>query len=253
MWQKCVAHLCDNTEIEYDISDGFFKIRSSAKSSKIKCNSSLWAVFSDDKELEIGYFNSNDGIYTVDKKYSLSYLENNNININLFSHFTIKNEEGISFTAKKTESEENDASLKRARDILGSLKEEPDPQKANDAVCYILQRTSLYEKVNIPVLPEFTWYKIDNPKEYFSLSSIEHLICSEGYINCLVQGIAWYFGVCNETRIYAVGCKREKGLYNPFTNASDCAIEFNISDSGEVFYVVGIMILDDGQYFCRLT
>ncbi len=253
MWQKCVAHLCDNTEIEYDISDGFFRIKCSTISTKINFNSSLSAVFSDNTELEIGYFNCNDGICSVDKKYSLSYLENNNINVKAFSYFIIKNEDGVFFTAIKPESDENDASLKRARDVLGSLKEESDPQKANDVVCYIRKRTSLYRKQDIPVLPEFTWYKIDNPNEYFTLSSIEHLLCSEGYISCLVQGTAWYFGVCNENRIYAVGCKRKKGLYNPFTNASDCAVEFNIPDSDDVFYLVGVMILDDGQYFCRLT
>lgn len=253
MWQKCCAKSCDNTEIEYNISDGFFEIKCSSFSPKINLSTRLYAVFADEKTFEIGVFECENKMCSIDKKYSLSYLENNGIDINAFSHFLIEAQNNSSYFAFKYDNEMEDVSILRAKELLGSLKKEPSPEKVYEVINNIEKRTSLYKQENILVLPEFSWYKIDNRDEFFGLSSVKHLIQSEGNISSLINGTGWYLGVCSEKRLYAVGSMCENGFPNPFTNAEDCSVKFNISSQNKDFYVVGIMFLDDGQYFCRLT
>lgn len=253
MWQSCCAYLCDNTEIKYNISDNFFEIKCGSDSPKINSNTRLYAVFSNEFKFEIGFFGRADNIWLIDKKYSLSYLENNNIDIHHLESFIIENSENEAFTATIEKTQKEDTSITRAKELLGSIKKEKNPQMAADAVSNIKKRTSLYTQENIPVLNGFTWFKINKNGEFFNLSSIEHLLHSEGFVHHLINGTCWYLGVCNEDRIYAVGCILNENFSNPFTNASDCVSSFALTNTNERFYAVGIMVLDDGQYFCSLT
>ena len=213
----------------------------------------LYAVFADEKSFDIGVFECENKMCFLYKKYSLSYLENNGIDVNTFSHFFIETQDYGSHSALKEDNEMDDLSILRAKELLNSMKKEQAPEIACEVIDNIEKRTSLYKKENIMALPEFSWYKIDNRDEFFGLSSVKHLIQSEGNISSLINGEGWYLGVCAEKRLYAVGSYRETGFPNPFTNAEDCAVRFNIPSQNKDFFVVGIMILDDGQYFCRLT
>lgn len=253
MWQKCYAKSCDNAEIEYNISDDFFEIKCFSSSPKITTSARLFAIFADEKSFEIGIFEYDNKMCLLNKKYSLSYLENNGIDVNTFSHFLIKTQDNSSYYAFKQEDEMEDLSISRAKELLDSMKKEQSPERAYEVVNNIERRTSFYKKENLSVLPDFIWYKIDNRDEFFGLSSVKHLMQSEGNISSLINGKEWYLGTCSEKRLYAVGSICKSGFPNPFTNADDCAVKFNIPSKNEDLYVVGIMILDDGQYFCRLT
>ena len=254
MWQSCCAYLCDNTKIEYNISDDFFEVKCVSDSGKINAGSRLYALFSNEQKFEAGLFEYNNNAHFIDKKYSLSYLENNNIDIRKLESFLIENGNNEVFSAVVNKANiTEDKSISRAKELLDSIKKDKNPQMAAEVISDIKKRTSLYTKENINVLNGFTWYKINKPGEFFMLSSIKHLIHSEGFVHHLINGVCWYFGVCGEERIYAVGCKLEGNCSNPFTNADDCVSRFLLPDTNEVFYVVGIMILDDGQYFCSLT
>jgi len=253
MWKKCYAKSCDNTEIEYNISDEFFEIKCFSSSPKIDTTTRLYAVFTGEKSFEIGVFEYDNDICSLNKKYSLSYLDNNGIDINELSHFLINARDNSSYYAFKHEDVMEDSSILRAKELLDSMKKEESPEKAYEVINNIVKRTSFYKKEIISVLPDFSWYKIDNRDEFFGLSSVKHLMQSEGNISSLISGKAWYLGICSEKRLYAVGSICERGFPNPFTNAEDCAVKFNIPSKNEDLYVVGIMILDDGQYFCRLT
>lgn len=253
MWQSCYMYLCDNTEIKYNISDNYFEIKCKSDSPKINNNARLYALFENEFKFEVGFFECENNTHFIDKKYSLSYLENNNIDIHSLTSFVIENSENSVFTAVINKTDKEDKSISRAKEVLGSIKKEINPQKAAEAISNIKKRTSLYKQENIPILNGFTWFKIEKKGEFFNLSSIEHLIHSDGIVHHIINGTCWYLGVCSEERIYAVGCRLKENFSNPFTNADDCVSKFNLPETNEVFYVVGIMILDDGQYFCSLV
>ena len=250
MWQSCYMYLCDNTEIEYNISESSFEIKCKSDSPKINGNSRLYAFFQNESKFEIGFFECENNMHFIDKKYSLSYLENNNIDIHTLTSFVIENSENNVYTAVI---DKTDKSVTRAKELLESMKKEANPQKASEAISNIKKWTSLYKQESIPALSGFSWFKIDKTGEFFNLSSIEHLIHSEDFVHHLINGTCWYLGVCSEERIYAVGCKLKENFANPFTNANDCVSKFTLPDTNENFYVVGIMVLDDGQYFCSLV
>ena len=105
MWQKYFAKTCDNTEIEYNISDDFFEIKCFSSSPKINMSTRLYAVFTDEKSFEIGLFEYEDKMCSVNKKYSLSYLENSGIDINELSHFIIETQDNNLFYAFKYDDE----------------------------------------------------------------------------------------------------------------------------------------------------
>lgn len=253
MWQKCICELCYNSEIKYKISDDFFYVNCVLDSTKISPGSQLMAVFYNNgsyKEFEIGIFDCKNGQCFIEKKYSVAYLCSNNIDTEKFSHFVINTSDGKIINAYPCLENEADESLERAKNTLNSLKQSNDPETAKKIVENIFKRTSIYKKTQLPFLSEFKWYVINNQFEFFDLSAIKHLICCE---ENAINKEPWYFGVGSDERIYSVAVKCKNNMSNPLVNASDCAVKFSVPNTNEAFFVVGILLLDDGQYFCRLS
>ena len=256
MWQETFFDLCEKTEIKYKINDDFFEVKCFSTSDKINSASRLYAVFfhnDDNINFELGIFNYENGRHFVEKKYSISYLQNNGIDTNNFSHFVINISDNQTMVSHSCKTDKIDDSLIRAQKTLNSLKKSYEPDIAKKIIENISARTSIYNEIKLPILYDFKWFAVDNKYEFFGLSGIEHLMQSEGCTQGNFNNNLWFFGAASDERIYAVAVKCNESALNPLTNASDCVVKYTVPDSDYVYYVVGILVLDDGQYFCRLS
>lgn len=259
MWINCDASKLENTNIKYMYDEKYFYINALSSSVEMGQNSKLYANFMAENKpqlFDIGNFIFLNNNYKIDKKYSISYLQTNNIDVNTFSHFTLQiNGKNIDVFPVEINSSHayNDESIVNARQTLESLKNtDINISDINFIIKKIRAKTDKYKIINLPVANDFIWHEINNPGEYFELTSLKHLICSEGYIGSFIDNPLWYFGVSKDERLYAMAVKCIDNDNNPLTNADDCAVKFTDIKTNVNYYAVGILLLDDGQYFCKL-
>lgn len=255
MWITCNTQNVSNVSIKYMFDDNFFYINAVSLSSKFGQSYRLCANFTQEEKLkvfEIGAFISDKDVFVIDKKYSVSYLKSNNIDINSLSYFTLEN--GTDIIKIFPEEEYTDKSLENAKKTLQSLKNPPvSISDVSLIINNINSKLINYKNINLPISNGFTWYEITSPGEYFKLTSLKHLICSEGFVGSFIDNPLWYFGVSDDERLYAMAVKcRDENSANPLTNADDCAAKYYDTKTNTLYYFVGILLLDDGQYFCRL-
>lgn len=250
MWINCDLDFKWNTEIKYKLEDGFFYVEAESRCVDINENTVLVAYFEGEnpQRFEIGEFIYENEKYILKKKYSLPYLESVNVDVSDLSHFSIDiNGNGVinaypAFT---------DKSILRAKEILSSIKGNTNyKQEAAEIINNINHKVLNYRQNKLPFLNEYTWYAIDDKEEYFNASSVNHILKSDGF-NGIIP--LWYLGKSTEDRLYAIAVRCDSASPNPMSNANDCTLLFSDEKNNCIYYVVGIMFLDDGQYFCRLN
>lgn len=256
MWINCLIDPEWDTELKFSPDDNNFYIECKSKCPKAGENSEVYAFFyneTGERMFQIGTFVNEEGVYKLSKKYTQSYLQSEGLRLCDLLYFIVLFDENnkIKTYPDSGQSWRIDSSIIRATEVLSSVKDGKNYEKeANGAIESINKEIELYEKCNLPFLSEFDWYKICDMSKNFGITSIEHLLRSRGVTS---EYSSWYLGVSHQERMYAVAIKTQSGYSNPLSNANDCALMYKDSENRCIYYIVGIMLLDDGQYFCRLS
>ena len=255
MWINCLIEPKWNTELKFSPDDNNFCVECKSVFSKVGQNSEVYAFFyneSVEKIFEIGTFAYENDEYKLSKKYTHSYLESQGLRLCDLLYFIIifDDTNRIKVYPDSGQSRCIDISVNRAKEVLASVKDNKNYEKeAADAMDCISKGIESHERCYLPFLDEFDWYNISDMSENFGISSIEHILRSAGVTS---EYTSWFLGVSQQERMYAVALKSRNNISNPLSNANDCALKYTDSENKCVYYVVGIMLLDDGQYFCRV-
>lgn len=238
---------CDpEIKIEYTIDDSMFYVKCTSNSPILGQDSRIYADFSDESVFEVALFKKENDVLFVDAKYSQSYLKSQNINMDKLAGFSVllQNGELISASVNSPDNEyTEDKSVIRAKEILEEIKSYTEPKSF---IGNINAKIDGYKRVKIPVLTEFSWHLIDRDDEFFGLSSVYFFVN-----NINIKKIPWFFGTCRDNRLYAVLIKAQGDIC--LGNINDCIIKYSDTDTQSIYCAVGVMLLDDGQYFCRLA
>ena len=253
MWVNCKANSEFNIDIKYCIENDFFKVKSYFDSEKEADKPELVAFFNTDSEFNefiVGNYNYENGSYILEKKYSISYLRSNKFNIKNFSHFKLysgnkiitiypADDNGISFY--------NDKAILRAKEILERVNTADKRNLAKNLIGYVKKCLEDYKIVYLPFMKKYTWYQIDSKNENFNLSSVKHIL---SFLKININPLIWYFGVSINDRLFALAFKTGSDKINPFSELDDCTVLYCNEKENEFYFVIGILLLDDGQYFC---
>ena len=253
MWIKCRCPQREDIVLKYMEDDGKFCVFSSFENMQGYSDAKLVGCFNSADgmaEFNFGSFSENQNVLSVDKFYTLSYLAENFIFPKNLSHFIIE-ADGLckyTFYPPNINTEIEDASLTLAKNTLESLKSQNSGcENIPGLLASIRNSLNQYKQVSLPLMSDFSWYQVNDSRECFNLSSVNHLKESDGFnVN-----LPWFFGKSADERVYAMAVEGEKGGVNPLSNADDCTVSYVSSSSDRAYFVVGILLLDDGQYFCR--
>jgi len=246
MWIKCRCPQREDITLEYKTENEKFYVTSSFESKYTDAEVRLTGFFETDgigSELEFGAYNRNQNVLSLNKFYSLSYMEQNSALPQNLVYFTVEcsHDGKYTFYPPKEQPEEEDSSLTRAKEVLESLKSQnPGCENIPDLLSVISDTLSKYKPVKLPVMNGFSWYHITDSRECFNLSSVNHLKESDGFNNFA----PWYFGRGEDERVCAVAAVGTKGGTNPLSNADDCTVSYVSSSSDTAYFVVGILLLD---------
>ncbi len=252
MWISCNPDSKWNTQIKYKTDDTYFYIEAISYHADIDRNALLYACFKNGNiqtEFEIGTFSPDDNGFSVIKKYSHQYLNSQGISHENLHCFSVRCQNGQVINTYT--SRDIDPSVKRAKELLTSIKGDTDYSvEAAKTIEHINRTLRDYPESPLPFLTNYRWYFVDNPTETFGASSVKHILKSDG-----LGGVfsPWYFGKSTDNRLYSLAVKCQVNAGNPLTNANDCVTFFLDEKSNCSYYIVGIMFLDDGQYFCKLN
>ncbi len=232
-------------KIEYMTDDTSFYIKCISRYGKLGQDSRLYADFSDNTSFEIGLFKKENDVFLIDSRYSLSYLDSQSIKIESLSGFSVVTDSRDTLSCSINNNSEfiNDSSVIRAKELLDEIRKY---SPADNFIDSINRRIDTFRNVNIPVLSDFNWYLIDEKDEFFGLSSVSFFIK-----NLSFNTKPWFFGRCRDNRLYAVLIKADKNAH--IKGMGDFVTKYRDSSTKSIYCAAGIMLLDDGQYFCRLT
>jgi len=248
MWINCDADSEFDIDIKYYTDSEYFSVSSTFEFSDCKDKPRLDAFFYSDedfKKFTVGNYNCDNGKYTLQKKYSISYLAQNNVDADKISHFKLymgDNNITLYPANKKDNSIYGDRAIIRAKELL---LDEFIKEKSIDASDYINSLVTSYKMIKLPFMKDYTWYLIDNMNQTFGLSAIEHIMWE-------LKGKTkvWYFGISQNERIFAVAVKSDSDNVNLFPDEDDCTVIYCNNKKSEFYFVIGLLLLDDGQYFC---
>lgn len=213
------------------------------------------------KRLCLGSFGKHNGEMHLGKSYPVSYFEANDIFIDDISHFyvsdvDIRNEKervGEDLDSINSGNNTADEALERAKNILNSLPGEMDWHE--EAKITRERINSLFDNsftVEFPEIKGFSWIEINDIRNTFELSILEHIVFNEFFVRAFVKSGKWYFGKSASDGFYAVCIYCNINDPNPMVNALDCVNEYCDNAKGVRQIVVGIGIFDDGQYFYKI-
>lgn len=255
MWINCYSDSIKDIKVSYYISDVSFCIHSVSDNLNIDNNAELMAYFcyeDDFKKFSVGKYYDDGKCMILDKQYSILYIKSMGVSPENFSHFKIIAPEGEIinlFPDNNVDNIYSDRAIISAKETLASLKSNGAFCDVEDIINKLNVNLKKYPCSELPLLGSFTWYIINDCTETFGLSSVKHLINSP---NFYCYSDLWYFGVSDRKRIYAVATRGRNNSCNPLSNADDCTVIYRGENADVCYYVVGIILLDDGQYFCRL-
>ena len=254
MWIHCETNSEFFIETKYCIENDFFTVISSFEYDKKIENPKLIALFyaeNDFIKFTIGNYIFENDKYVLKKEYSISYLESNNIDIKKFSHFKLCIDDKILTSYPVCNNDTNiysDKSIIRAKELLSSVnKKEHNYNTVTYLVNDIKECVKSYTTVQMPFMKKYTWYVISDNNINFNLSSIKYLLSE---INEKIKKKSWYLGVSPIDRVFALAIKTSSDKINPFANEDDCTVVYCNEEHNEFYFVVGLILLDDGQYFC---
>ncbi len=130
-----------------------------------------------------------------------------------------------------------DETLKKASEVLGNIKKPVSADSHSYAVDVIANFARSLKPIPVSPLPDFKWYDFicrDYPKDISAFAHITAQIPPDAHM---------LFGVGKEG-LTALALDKKTNLV--FNNVSDCITEKN------GYYIVGILFMEDGQYFARL-
>ncbi len=246
MWNNISFRSCLDAFFQYKIEDDMFLIKC-----ELYCPSLTGGkvyAHNDDTKCCLGSLKYDKGLLLLDRTYPMSFLISNGIQKDEITHFSIETSGGDVITSYPLNSVGN--TLDEAQKLLDKMKDAPSKDKAREISNEIKQKICTLKKDALPFLPEFEWYRVEDRKEGFSSSAIRHIVFSPQFMQCFEFSGCWFIGYSEKNNVFALSIKGNSYLPNPMENALDCCVSFDAEK--EKYYVVGIGLYDDGQYFVRL-
>ena len=247
MWQEYKFENIPELELKYKSDAENFCVVCSCESKSL-AGASIF-VCSGDASLNLGSLSKNEIGCGLSKTYPLAYVLSSGIDVANISCFFV--EEYLKEKPLPMSTEDDDPSVVRARELLNSFKNFPtNPLECQSHIACVKKTLNNYQKSNLNIMAGFEFYKIDDIKESFSLSSVSHITHTAGFMQCFAVSGCWFFGVCDSKDLFAICIEAYESCSNPMANAMDCVSV--IQNGNSVYCIVGIELCDDGQYFCKL-
>ncbi len=150
----------------------------------------------------------------------------------------------ISYYASRSLGRENTNPTKKAEKLLSRIKKKPVSDEEYDNVLrYVKYAFSKYNQSELIPNSEYKWYNFDCWENPIQLSSVKHLIYTEEFTKAYQDSGICLIGTNGIDRI-AIAMKTDDK--NPFVTADDCSTKEN------GFWLTGILLKKDGQYFERI-
>ncbi len=259
MGQKVFFKPGDDSWVEYAIENDFLSIRCVVNKNNCEVGTSLYIYDAEGKNLCLGTLSASNECYSISKSYPVSYLHFQGIDTENITGFVLKKDnQNLISTMEQTEiitsstaDESEDPALTRAKNLLSGFGGGDYSNEAKEYLELITDRLKNYPVKTISLVPGFSWYVINDIKETFQLSGIEHLIFCESFIRFFAKTGEWYMGKGEEQGMFALAIEAESESVNPFSNGADCS-RFVSADNGTGYWIVGLGLFSDGQYFCRI-
>ena len=246
MWNNISFKSCSDAFFQYKFEDDMFLIKC-----ELYCPSLTGGkvyAHNGDTKCCLGSLKYDKGLLLLDRTYPISFLNSNGIQKDELTHFSIETSGGDIILSYPVNSVGN--TLDEAQKLLDKMKDAPSKDKAREITNGIKEKICTLKKETLPFLPDFEWYRVENTRETFSLSAIRHIVFSPPFMQNFEISGCWFIGYNEKNNIFALSIKSKASLTNPMENALDCCVSFD--GEGEKYYVVGIGLYDDGQYFVRL-
>ncbi len=246
MWNNISFKSCSDAFFQYKIEDDMFLINCELYNPSLT-GGKVYAHNGDTKCC-LGSLKYDKGLLLLDRTYPISFLNSNGIQKDEITHFSIETSIGDNILSYPLDSAGN--TLDEAQKLLDKMKDTPSKNKAREISNETKEKICTLKKETLPFLPDFEWYRVENTREAFSLSAIRHIVSSPSFMRSFENSRCWFIGYSEKNNVFAVCIKSKSFLPNPMENALDCCVSFDAHE--ETYYVVGIGLYDDGQYFVRL-
>lgn len=179
----------------------------------------------------------------LSKSYPTSFLEMNGVDFSKNFVISVKEVEENIF---------NDPSVKRAHDLLNNHPcSEKEVELSKDAKKIMRKKLRDFEMVSLPFLKNYKFYRIDNIKHPFPLSSIDHVVFTKEFVSVFAKRGEWYVGENKDSEIFPLVIAKSENESDPMPLVSDSYAIYDDKETGLIYYIIGIGAFDDGQYFCK--
>ncbi len=247
MWQNVSFEKGSEILFKYKYDDDIFCIKCRLNLPEFD-GGSVFACYGSER-LSLGTLKKDEFAMSLEKSYPVSFLRSQGIDPEELTHFAIESQSGValaSFPLKST-----DPAIERAEKILESMSSSPSPDAAEAHINFVHGSAQALSKETLPFLTEFTWHRVDDIKQTFSLSAIEHIVFTPAFMQSFVRSGCWLLGTSEKKNVFAMCIATDSSFPNPMQNALDCCRTFATENA--LYCVIGIGLYDDGQYFCRLA
>lgn len=246
MWQNVSFEKGYEILFEYKYDDEFFCIK--CRLNQAKFDGGIVYACRESERLSLGTLKKDEFALSLEKSYPVSFLRSQGIEPEALTHFAIQSQSGDELTSSPLKS--TDPAIERAEKILKSMSSAPSPDDAEAHINLVHKSAQALSKEKLPFLTEFTWHRVDDIKQTFSLSAIEHIVFTPAFMQSFVRSGCWLLGTGDEKNVFAMCIATDSSFPNPMQNALDCCSTFATENA--LYCVIGIGLYDDGQYFCRL-
>jgi|GEM_PF-6472424 len=246
MWQNVSFEKGYEILFKYKYDDEFFCIKCRLNQAKFD-GGTVYACHEGER-LSLGTLKKDEIALCLEKSYPVSFLRSQGIDPESLTHFEIESLSGdilASFPLKPT-----DPAIERAEKILESMSSTPSPDDAEAHINLVHVTAQELSKEKLPFLTKFTWHRVDDIKQTFSLSAIEHIVFTPAFMQSFVRSGYWLLGTSDAKNVFAMCIATDSSFPNPMQNALDCCRTFATENA--LYCVIGIGLYDDGQYFCKL-
>lgn len=149
----------------------------------------------------------------------------------------------VQSVATALESYTSDPALTRARNTLESLKKTANADTYRDIIGKLESLKNTLTKSDLNPHSGYEWYELYKKQIPLKISSFEHVL-TDRVFDITAESGGLLLGIGNSGATALASVDEE---VNPFENASDCSVR-----RGR-FWIVGIRLKEDGQYFERLS
>jgi len=246
MWQNVSFEKGYEILFEYKYDDDILCVRCRLNQANFD-GAMVYACYGS-KRFSLGTLKKDEFALRFEKSYPASFLHSHGIYADAITHFAIQSQNGDELISLPLSSA--DPAIERAEKILESMSSSPNPEKAEAHINLVHQSVQALVKEKLPFASEFIWHRVDDIKQTFSLSAIEHIVFTPAFMQSFIKSGCWFLGTGNAKNVFAMCIATDSSLPNPMQNALDCCQSFKAENT--LYCVIGIGLYDDGQYFCRL-